>query len=462
MAPMTPAEALIELGIQPPATSEEVRTAYLKGLKTKRPDRDAVGFMRLRAAYELLRHDVTVEPVPDARPEPSARDASVDGIAPRTGPTDGERLQQFVERLRSTADGDLVAQEEIASAAVAALPLERAPRWWLISIRRAAGNRDGAMNVLRQAAQDFGSPFLEEWLWSFPAEASPDQIATALASPDADLQLLGARAGALRGDFATAATVLRSVMADGRPLRVQVLLSSVLSLFLCTPPDLAEAVNVGAAFDAYVAALPPATRPHGAHLALAALVRELSELPSGFPFPWRLAVVEDALGPNEGARRPDEPLPGLNVAEARLWRRKMGARFPLVEASLQLASPPPSAPRPLLPPKGSRKPLLLVGAALAIAVVVQALMKGPEPEPSSASNQLVPPPAVILAAARSACRGTSEAPRQECLDAQEMLEEMVFGDCPRARLAAAAVKARGGAPDLVEVGELATEEICKR
>lgn len=50
---MTLDEALGELGVDREAGAPEVRKAYLRLLKTRKPDVDPEGFMRLRAAYEL-------------------------------------------------------------------------------------------------------------------------------------------------------------------------------------------------------------------------------------------------------------------------------------------------------------------------------------------------------------------------------------------------------------------------
>ncbi|MFH1468956.1 MAG: hypothetical protein ABIO70_31510 [Pseudomonadota bacterium] len=52
---MTPPEARARLGVDPGATSTEVRRAYLRALKTCKPDQDPVGFMALREAYEVLK-----------------------------------------------------------------------------------------------------------------------------------------------------------------------------------------------------------------------------------------------------------------------------------------------------------------------------------------------------------------------------------------------------------------------
>src|SRR5688572_19736718 len=53
--PMTPDEAFRELGTNPEANLDTVRRSYLRLLKTRKPESDPAGFMRLREAYELAR-----------------------------------------------------------------------------------------------------------------------------------------------------------------------------------------------------------------------------------------------------------------------------------------------------------------------------------------------------------------------------------------------------------------------
>jgi len=52
-------EALRELGVGVDATSDQARRAYLRLLKTRKPEVDPQGFKRLREAYELAKEDLT-------------------------------------------------------------------------------------------------------------------------------------------------------------------------------------------------------------------------------------------------------------------------------------------------------------------------------------------------------------------------------------------------------------------
>ncbi len=47
-------EAWGELGLEPPCSADQIRRAYLRGLKSRNPESDREGFLRLREAYELL------------------------------------------------------------------------------------------------------------------------------------------------------------------------------------------------------------------------------------------------------------------------------------------------------------------------------------------------------------------------------------------------------------------------
>ncbi|MFH1468958.1 MAG: J domain-containing protein [Pseudomonadota bacterium] len=130
---MTPTEARARLGVDPGATSTEVRRAYLRALKTCKPDQDPVGFMALREAYEVLTNasgwsggPVTVTPAvtsPEvqAKPTPPAPE-------PAPGPPPPDPLRE----LRSTAQEQLLAHAPSLPPELRALALATLePAVWL-------------------------------------------------------------------------------------------------------------------------------------------------------------------------------------------------------------------------------------------------------------------------------------------------------------------------------------------
>lgn len=69
---MTLTDAMTELGIDDGASADDARRAYLRLLKTRKPDVDPQGFQRLRAAYELVKAGGRNQPHAPASPVPAA------------------------------------------------------------------------------------------------------------------------------------------------------------------------------------------------------------------------------------------------------------------------------------------------------------------------------------------------------------------------------------------------------
>jgi hypothetical protein len=117
---MTPAEALRELGIEAGATPEAIRRAYLRGVKTRKPETDPEGFRRLREAYELLtRADgPDFEEEPAAPPEPRVRRR----ISIPLEPFPARERPDFRSPLDLLAEAEeLAARDQPAAAAACAL-----------------------------------------------------------------------------------------------------------------------------------------------------------------------------------------------------------------------------------------------------------------------------------------------------------------------------------------------------
>lgn len=96
-------EAFAELGIDGSATPDAARRAYLRRLKGKSPERDPAGFMRLRAAYELVcaelgevfdSEDEANDDLADPSPSPQAAPpAEREPVAARTEVENEQALQ---------------------------------------------------------------------------------------------------------------------------------------------------------------------------------------------------------------------------------------------------------------------------------------------------------------------------------------------------------------------------------
>lgn len=80
---MTFEEALVELGIDREASPDQVRRAYLKLLKTRKPETDPQGFMRLREAYDLMKEVVAFREM-FHHPSEAVRQAKAETALPAT------------------------------------------------------------------------------------------------------------------------------------------------------------------------------------------------------------------------------------------------------------------------------------------------------------------------------------------------------------------------------------------
>ncbi len=108
---MTPSEARAILGIEPGLDPKALRRAYLRKLKTCKPEVDPEGFARLRGAYELLK-DLAAEPVvapsvPAAIPgaRPAAQDPEYRELVPVILAAFGDaRPSELADRLACRDD----------------------------------------------------------------------------------------------------------------------------------------------------------------------------------------------------------------------------------------------------------------------------------------------------------------------------------------------------------------------
>ncbi|HEY0552623.1 MAG TPA: J domain-containing protein [Thermoanaerobaculia bacterium] len=179
---MTLDEARAELGIDPSASSDEARRAYLRGVKTRKPETDPEGFRRLREAYERLTAGATlVFGEGPYEEEEEEEDASLD-------------LESLAARLRNLPVATHL-NERLALLREGAreFPASAGLRWWLVEELDQAGRTWEILEVMREAGAAGLPGFLEARAVRFPASIDPADLARLDASPDPDILALRAR-----------------------------------------------------------------------------------------------------------------------------------------------------------------------------------------------------------------------------------------------------------------------------
>ncbi|WP_120565167.1 hypothetical protein [Corallococcus sp. AB011P] len=172
-------EALRELGVDADPGDETVRRAYLRKLKTRKPESDPEGFARLREAYEAVLAIREGRAAPRTRAEPLAspvRTAESSGASE----TDAEP-QDVLERFRAEfrglpADAPPDAPVEVARRAVDALPDEEEPWHWLTSALLAGKRLPEAVAAYRAAYRKGHLVFLAELVQDFAQELVDEDI----------------------------------------------------------------------------------------------------------------------------------------------------------------------------------------------------------------------------------------------------------------------------------------------
>ncbi|RKH51675.1 hypothetical protein D7X96_10480 [Corallococcus interemptor] len=176
-------EALRELDVEADPGGDVIRRAYLRKLKTRKPETDPEGFARLREAYEtvLARREGREAPRTQAAPlEEAAKPA------PESGPTSPvvatpASLERFRAEFRALPpDAPPEAPVDVARRAVEALQDEVEPRQWLVEALLAADRVPEALAAYRDAYRQGHLGFLAELAQRFPR-----------ALEDAEISLLG-------------------------------------------------------------------------------------------------------------------------------------------------------------------------------------------------------------------------------------------------------------------------------
>ncbi len=182
---MTFDEALQELGVTSLVDASGARRAYLKLVKTRKPESDPAGFQRAREAWERISGQLENGAQNFFAPPPPTQPASVPSPPLPLPPAgQGPRTEDdFRAEFAALAPGASVeAPLEIARRAAAALPESEVAMLWLVRALLSADRHPDAIDVLRAAADRFPSA-----LWDL-ALRFPTRLT------DEDLQSLGSSA----------------------------------------------------------------------------------------------------------------------------------------------------------------------------------------------------------------------------------------------------------------------------
>jgi hypothetical protein len=224
---VTVGEAFAELGVEAGAGPEVVRRAYLRLIKTRKPETDPAGFQRARQAYEVARAAAELDalateserrhaaPTAEA-PAPSA--AHPDGAAPAAPAAADVVFQGFLTAWRAVpASADQRQRLEVAREAVAVLPDDPRAHWLLVRTLSGWGNDVLLAEALRAGWQRGWPEFLEALLLRVPGRATRQEVDAAFASQQPTLRLAGATAAARWGDGSeSAARVIEICAAAAR------------------------------------------------------------------------------------------------------------------------------------------------------------------------------------------------------------------------------------------------------
>jgi hypothetical protein len=299
---VTLADAWRELGLEPGADPETVRRAYLRLVKTRKPEQDPAGFQRLRDAYEIARAGGIFETMVIARtrrdgvpgPSPSADGPSgpppsTAPDAPGDAPGAGDAFERFV---RASAllppSADQSERLKVAREAVVALPDDPRAHWLLASALSRSDSEEALAEALRLAWRKGWPEFLEALLIRVPDRTKRDEVEAAFASDRPALRLAAA-AVAARWASRRAARVVEDLCRTATDATLDAKRDHVRSLPIAEMLDVVLALQVAGAVD------PAAEAQAALRACLHDSGRELALLQTPLGHVWMLAEEIDGL-----------------------------------------------------------------------------------------------------------------------------------------------------------------------
>jgi hypothetical protein len=177
-------EALRELDVEADPGGDVIRRAYLRKLKTRKPETDPEGFARLREAYEtvLARREGREGPRTRAAPwTETPKQDSQPGAASATVAPNQDALTRFrAEFWALPPDAPPEMMVDVARRAVEAVQDAAEPRRWLVAALLRANRHKEALAACRDAYRQGHVGFLVELAERFPRSLE-----------DAEIELLG-------------------------------------------------------------------------------------------------------------------------------------------------------------------------------------------------------------------------------------------------------------------------------
>jgi hypothetical protein len=463
---MTRAEAFRDLGLEPGAKPDDIRRAYLRGVKTRKPEVDPEGFRRLREAFELL--SANAQPSREAPPASTAPTADVR----RPAPVDPRAawMADLVAALR--AEPDLEQSIRRLRQAIREEPAIPDLRWWLVRDLLEAKRPREAAEALRQGDAAGLPGFLRELARGFPDLLTPPEMERLAQSDDPETLAALAEAHARRGDAATAATLcqrafqLADVQGDlAHPTPQQVIR---ILLLLQGQGAFAASLSLQGQLHWRMASGRMPRVPAGEQAALWALVCELHELSTAFHQGARKAIAVAALAGDPGAAvRPVWQIARGCGEQSRRYA-EMLQPLPILNRLFYdiflRAAPEPAAPAPVQPPPVQQQQTVrwtVDPRAVVIAVAVLFLygliffftdaLKSPPspaapaatataPEPAASGASLVP--ALLAACPRDRLTADLAEPCRQARAALDALRS-VEPDCTAAKAALYRMRANG-------------------